>query len=177
MVEQWTAVPGYEGIYEVSTEGTFRRLIKRKGARDFNVRAGVRRGYSGVSLTCQNGVLKHYLAHRLVWAAFNGPIPPGMQINHKNGIKQDNRLSNLEVCTPSQNTRHALDVLGHKNAPPPHVPGIKNGRALVTEDQVREIRSLYATGDYSQEALGKRYGMKQTTVSQIILRKSWPHIT
>lgn len=176
-MEMWAAVPGYEGIYEVSTEGGFRRLIRRKGARDFKVRQAIRRGYWGVTLTCANGVVKHYRSHRLIWAAFNGPIPPDMQINHKNGVKLDNSLSNLELCTPSENTRHALDVLGHKNAPPPHVPGIRNGRALVTEHQVREIRFLYATGELSQEALGKRYGMKQTTVSQIILRKSWSHIT
>jgi hypothetical protein len=176
-MDKWAAVPGYEGIYEVSTDGVFRRLIKRKGARDFKVRQAIRRGYWGVTLTCANGVVKHYRSHRLIWAAFNSPIPPGMQINHKNGAKLDNSLSNLELCTASENTRHAYEVLGHQYTVPPHVPGIKNGRALVTEHQVREIRSLYATGELSQEALGKRYGMKQTTVSQIILRKSWSHIT
>jgi hypothetical protein len=47
-------------------------------------------------------------AHRMVWEAVNGPIPDGMQINHKNGNKQDNRICNLEVVTPSENTRHAF---------------------------------------------------------------------
>jgi hypothetical protein len=49
-------------------------------------------------------------AHRLVWESVNGPIPDGMQINHRNGIKTDNRLENLELATASENTQHAYDT-------------------------------------------------------------------
>lgn len=176
MMEQWAEVPGYEGIYEISNQGNLRRLFRRKGARDDKVRPGIRRGYWGVTLTNYEGVHKHYLAHRLLWAAFKGPIPNGMQINHKNGIKTDNRLSNLELCTPSENTRHAYDVLGHQRAVPPHVPGEKNGRAILTEKQVGEIRSLYATGEVSQQTLANRFGVDQTMISSIVRRKSWSHV-
>jgi hypothetical protein len=40
---------------------------------------------------------------RLVWFAVNGPIPEGMQINHKNHIRDDDRIDNLELVTPTQN--------------------------------------------------------------------------
>ena len=58
-----------------------------------------------------NGKLRNTQAHRLVWHHFNGPIPDGLQVNHINGNGFDNRPSNLEVLTPSQNTRHRYHVL------------------------------------------------------------------
>lgn len=60
--------------------------------------------------------------HRLVWEAFHGQIPKGMEINHRNGSKIDNRLANLELVTRSQNMRHAYaSGLMRKRAivPPP----------------------------------------------------------
>lgn len=46
---------------------------------------------------------KPYYASRLMWEAHNGPIPKGFHIDHKNGIKKDNRLCNLRLCSPTQN--------------------------------------------------------------------------
>lgn len=66
----------------------------------------------------------YVMAHRLIWERVNGPIPEGMQINHINGIKHDNRIANLELVTPSENLRHAY-ALGLTSA-----KGDKNGRAI-----------------------------------------------
>lgn len=55
----------------------------------------------------QNGARKNILVHRAVWQAFNGPIPQGLEINHKNCIRTDNSLNNLELVTPSQNNLHS----------------------------------------------------------------------
>ncbi len=52
----------------------------------------------------------HMLAHRLIWMAANGPIPTELQINHKNGVKTDNRLINLEIVTCQENIRHSYDM-------------------------------------------------------------------
>jgi hypothetical protein len=54
------------------------------------------------------------LSHRLVWRHFRGSIPAGMTINHKNGQKQDNRPSNLELATHSEQMQHARRVLGYR---------------------------------------------------------------
>lgn len=62
------------------------------------------------------------VAHRMIWASVHGPIPDGMQINHINGIKTDNRIENLELVTASENTKHAYR-LGLRNA-----TGENNGR-------------------------------------------------
>jgi len=69
-----------------------------------------------------DGVRAHALAHRMVWRHFFGQIPPGMLVNHRNGAKTDNRPANLELVTPSENTTHAIAVLGYRpqlNLPSP----------------------------------------------------------
>ena len=57
-------------------------------------------------ITCQNGVKKNIRVHRAVYEAFHGPIPEGLEINHKNCVRDDNRLDNLELITPLQNQRY-----------------------------------------------------------------------
>lgn len=47
------------------------------------------------------------MAHRLIWEAVHGPVPDGLEINHKNGCKTDNRIENLELVTRGENLRHA----------------------------------------------------------------------
>jgi len=55
--------------------------------------------------------------------------------------------------------------------------GERNGRAKMTEEMVREIRRLYATGQYSQTELSTRFGLHQTGISEIIRRKKWAHVS
>lgn len=54
------------------------------------------------------GKVYHILAHRLIWMLANGPIPVGLEINHKDGDKTNNKLKNLELVTPSENMQHAF---------------------------------------------------------------------
>lgn len=68
-------------------------------------------GYHKVALSTPDGPQKH-MVHRLVLRAFTGVSGP--QCNHKNGVRNDNRLENLEWMTCSENIRHAFRVLGKK---------------------------------------------------------------
>lgn len=70
---------------------------------------------------------RHLSAHRLVWEAVHGPIPDGMEINHINGVKDDNRIANLEMVTPGENQRHAHRT-GLKRADGEHNGRYKHGR-------------------------------------------------
>lgn len=63
-------------------------------------------GYVEVGLKCTDGKIRHFLWHRVIYTYFNGAIPEGMQINHINEIKTDNRLCNLELVTPKENINH-----------------------------------------------------------------------
>jgi DNA-binding XRE family transcriptional regulator len=104
----------------------------------------------------------HTGAHRVVWEYFNGRIPDGYIINHKNGQKDDNRPWNLELTTVTENIRHAykhglLDQTGQKNP-----------AAKLTDKQVAEIRLAYSGGGYTQEQLAKKYGVSYQCISKIV---------
>jgi len=104
----------------------------------------------------------HVGAHRIVWTYFHGPVTAGLVINHRNGIKADNRPENLEECTYSENTKHAHRT-GLKNQ-----RGEKNPAAKLTSAQVAAIRATYAAGGVSQAALGELYRVSFKTISKIV---------
>lgn len=117
MEEIWKNVIGFENLYEVSNLGNVKRCggyetgHKRHGLTDTKyyrkehiLKQQSKRGYMVVSLY-NNGSVKQLLVHRLVWEAFNGPIPKDMEINHLSEDKTDNRLENLSLVTHAQNNR------------------------------------------------------------------------
>ena len=73
------------------------------------------RGYSQVTLFSPSGHSKIVSVHRLIALTWLDPNPDKKQVNHKNGIKTDNRVENLEWCTPQENSLHSYWVLGKKN--------------------------------------------------------------
>lgn len=102
MKENWLKIKGFEE-YEVSDLGRVRSL---KFGKVRVLKPGNRgKGYLAVVL-CKNGEVMKFYVHTLVIATFKGPIPAGMQVNHRNEDKTDNRLSNLEVVTAKQNCNH-----------------------------------------------------------------------
>lgn len=112
------------------------------------------------------------LAHRVVWTHFNGPIPDGLTINHKNGAKADNAPSNLETATSSEQRRHAIDTLKvNRNRP----KGERNPKAQMTPEQVIEIRRLRSTGTMVKD-IAIQFGMKPKAISAICCRRTWKHI-
>ena len=112
-------------------------------------------------------------AHRVVWMALNrADIPNGMQVNHKNGVRGDTRRENLEVLTASENTIHGIRVLGRK---PRAQNGERNPSAKLTKEQVVKVRSL--AGKMSQSQIAAIVGAKQQTISNVINRKTWTHLT
>ena len=106
-------------------------------------------------------------AHRIMWEAAVGPIPDGMQINHKNGIKDDNRLENLEVVTASENTIHAYRTgLADKK-------GEKSGRPKLTQANVDFIRSSIA----SNKILARKFGVGTEAIRRARNGTNWGPLT
>ncbi len=170
MIEQWVSVLGYDGFYEVSDLGNARRVTTQGGRPSGrSLRPGSRRNYLNFTLSVENKQ-RTLCAHRMVWEGFNGPIPEGMQINHVNGDKADNRLSNLEVCTPNENMSHAYRALGRDPRRPQR--GEKNGRAKLRASDVEKIKELRATG-LSQQKIADQFGVDQTNISAILRGASW----
>ena len=98
--EIWKDIPNYFGLYQVSNLG---RVKSFYGLKEKILKPTItHRGYYLIGL-CKNSIVKWYLVHRLVYEAFNGQIPEGLQVNHINEIKSDNRLSNLNLMTCKEN--------------------------------------------------------------------------
>lgn len=104
VIETFKPVKGYEGLYEVSDYGTVRSLYDGKVKYLKNVKQP--NGYERICL--YNNDKKYLMVHRLVYEAFNGQIPEGMQIDHVNGIKNDNRLVNLRCVTHKENMNNPI---------------------------------------------------------------------
>ncbi len=172
MVERWKPVPCYEDLYQVSDQGRIRRIAGGFGARVGRILrpCADRHGYLFVTL-CRSGHRKTERIHTLVAEAFLGPCPAGLEVNHKYGIKDDNRGTELEYLTPSENVKHTYRVLGRKP-----VRGEAQGRAKLTDDSVREIRRLYAKGGITQHALAERHSVSGVTIQRIIRRERWVHV-
>ncbi len=172
MVEFWKPVPGYEDLYQVSDSGRVRRIAGGCGTRVGHTLRPCRNGfdYPRVSLY-RNGCRKVCKLHRIVAGAFLGPCPDDRVTNHKDGIKDNNRLTNLEYVTRSENVKHSFRVLGRVGQ-----RGEANGGAKLTPAIVREIRRSYAEDDVTQGVLAVRYSVSRALISHIVRRRSWAHI-
>lgn len=174
--EIWKPVPGYVGKYEVSSWGRVKSLSRvvegkcGRGRRLYPERFkafDLNKGYHRVSLF-KGSQRERMQVHVLVMLVFVGPKPEGMEVNHIDGNKLNNRLDNLEYCTRSENTQHALQ-LGLRRS----MRGENNHQAVLNWDKVRAIRAALRAGGVSQKELGRRYGVDGSTIWLIWHDKKW----
>ena len=131
MMEEWRAVPGYEGLYEVSNKGNVRNVRRNTLLR----LPKNKYGYIQVGLY-KNGIRTEFKVHRLVAQAFI-PNPDGLpQVNHKNEVKTDNNVDNLEWCTAKYNNNYGTARIRSRDTK------IKNGyyTGLSKEEYMKEYK-------------------------------------
>lgn len=173
MKEIWKDIEGYEGFYQISNLGRVKSLggwcgtAKRK--EKIRSTSLTHDGYVKVRLIHQ-GKDKTMRVHRLVAEAFIANPKNKDTVNHIDGNKQNNMVSNLEWVDRTEQMIHAYG-LGLKTSR----VGSHNSNAKLTDEQVREIRKLYIP--YSKEfgtvALAEKYGVTNRVIGLIVKNKAY----
>ena len=153
-----TAYPGYDVNNKGQVRGKFGRVLKPW-------LSGTRLDYWAVA--CSHWGTKS--VHVLVCQAFHGDKKPGEQVAHINGNSKDNRPENLRWSTPKAN---AADKITHGTVFGLSLPGERNPRSVLTEDQVIEIRS---SAERNVD-LALRFGVSKSTIGDIKKGRSWTHV-
>lgn len=154
MEEVWKQIP-YWTHYEISDQGNIRRngrLLKP---------FPTKWGYLQIDLS--NKIKKRFSVHRLVLLTFVGESD--LPCNHKDGIKTNNKLTNLEYVTYSQNERHSYDVLGK----------VRQFLGKLSKDDILSIRSKIESG-HKQRDIAIEYGISFQHVNGIYKRRGYDYV-
>lgn len=175
MIEEWRDIPEYEGFYQVSNLGNVRsvtRTLLYNTGKYYTIRGKIRKqhkdshGYYTVTVSKNNKQYRKWV-HRLVAAAFLQNYIDDMVINHIDGCKSNNCISNLEVCTSKENTDHArriglIDDYGEHSV-----------LAKLTNQQADDIRKKYKAGMITYKELADQYSVCPQTICNIVNFKAY----
>ena len=157
-------IKGFEDYY-VDTEG--RVWTNKSGEMKERKPKKTKKGYLQIGLW-KNNKQKTAKVHRLVAMTFLDNPENYEQVNHKNGIKTDNRLENLEWCSPSQNIEHALtEHLFSK--------GSKHYKSVFTEQDVLDIIKRLEKGE-RQIDIAREYKVSRSAIWGIKYKINWKHL-
>lgn len=160
MKEIWKDIGGYEGLYEVSNLGRIKSLHFKESKILKNLED--RDGYLQLNLT-KNNKQKLHKIHRLVVIQFIENPLNKPEVNHKNGIKTDNRVENLEWVNHSENMKHGYRKGFINNT------GEKNGSHKLNKRQAFFIRN----SEIRNCKLAKMFNVSEVTISNIKKLKIW----
>ena len=156
MIEEWRPTLG--GRFQVSNFGAIRSSITGKKLK-IHLNG---QGYPHVNFSIA--------LHLLVAEAFLGPRPKSMETNHKDGIKINARLDNLEYVTQMANHLHAVR-LGLKAT----AKNGRHGRYKIKPKEAEEIRAFYKPGvkGFGQNTIAKKFGVARSAIRQLLRGKSF----
>lgn len=161
-------IKGFEGIYAAREDG---EILSFKNGKQVVLTGGRTSGYRAYSLR-KDGVQYQLLGHRLIAEAFIDNLDNKPQVNHKDGNKLNNAVSNLEWVTNSENSKHAY-ANGLTKITDEHLNkmrySIGSKRALFTKTDARNIVHIYRnTPGISCKKIANAYGCNVTTIKRIV---------
>ncbi len=170
MEESWKEIDGLEEFYQISNLGRIKSLRKTNGVQNRIIKTHVDRdGYRVAGLTLNQKTINKRIA-RLIALAFI-PNPSNLPlVNHKDGDKQNDSISNLEWCDFSYNTQHA-----YTNNLIDNVKGTRSHWAKLDELQARTILSL-KDDHLSDSQIAKYFKVDTETVRKIHIGENWKHL-
>ena len=171
MKELWKEIPNFSR-YHCSNTGKL-KTFSWKGGKETRILKPHpnHKGYLMTMLKRDDGKSKTVTVHRMVATTWLENLENKPEINHKNGIKTDNMVDNLEWCTQEENRAHAIE-----NDLQYVLKGEEIGNSILTKEQVIEIREKFVPRIYGRDKLAQEYGVKPCTIKDVILRRSWKHI-
>lgn len=176
MEKIWKPIPGYS-LYKISNYGDIKTYNwKNKGKEKIMKPALDQGGYYRTMLKRDcDGKIHTVKLHRLVAITFIANPENKPQVNHINGIRNDNRACNLEWCTAKENIKHSFKIGLSSNK------GEKNPCASLTDEQVKEILSNYQFGKKSKSGMTKKelaekYNTTFHVIKRLVQKKTWKHL-
>ena len=183
--EIWKEVKGFEGFYDVSNFGRVRSLSRnvKTGIGTYVLKGRILKpqkytnGYVFVSLSVY-GVKKQFLLHKIVALAFVEGFKNGLEVNHKDLDKKNNKSNNLEWCTKSENHKHLYRKNKKENTIPSFftTKGEENPRAVLKEQDVLDIRKKCSNSEITRKEASKIYGVSKSAIDSLMIKKTWKHI-
>jgi len=167
-------IPGFDNRYFVDSNGFIYSKNYKNTGKTKKIKPSLDScGYFRTMLKSNSGKYKTIKVHRIVALAFFGFSE--LQVNHKDGIKTNNSVSNLEYVTISQNIKHA-----YKNGLIEKKRGSLNGNSKLTEKDVLFIRNQAKQRGryYGRKDLAKKFNVSESQIKDIVTRRRniWPHV-
>lgn len=174
--EIWSDISGYEGMYQVSNQGRIRgldRIIVQKDGKKQKIRGkiisiGIKNNGYYMGQICSKGKMVNLTVHRLMALAFIPKVEGKEYVNHIDGNRANNNLSNLEWVNMKENSLHGVNRA--KEEQRLYTSCKKN-----TPEFILLLRAEYANGK-GQTQISKEYGIKYNSLGHILKRRTWKSI-